>query len=80
MKLSKNLTSGCLVQILGDKVCRVNNQLIAHNRIAGIYHPNPTIITAKTRLFNGELHTVSMDIPAGIRIGGFDQVECKEKS
>ena len=82
MKLSKNLTSGCFVQMRGDKLCRVNNLVLddkGRKRVLGVFHPCPTIISAKTRLLNGELHQASMDVPAGIRVRGFDQVEVKKE-
>lgn len=67
LKLSRNLQPYQLVIRSGNKLISAGKR---NKKPYGIWQPFPEKITVKTRLLNGELHTVSMDVPAGIRVYG----------
>jgi len=67
LKFSKALEAYCLVERRGNKIIRAGRRT---KRFFGVYYPRPETITVKTMLFNGEMHTVKMDVPSGIRVYG----------
>ncbi len=74
LKLSKNLTAGCLVQRIGNKI----NCLGKNRNPDGVYYPLPTIHRVRTLTFDGNFVDSEMDIPAGIRVYGVANVLIKE--